>query len=51
MEFILQGRNGEVISIQDYGKDTYLMTVPVNNGAFKKFVINREDFKRLAKAS
>ena len=50
MEFVLTGTHGEAISVKDYGLETYLMTVPVGNGAFKKFVINKEDFKRLAKA-
>tara|TARA_R100000306_G_C4312892_1_gene111147 strand:+ start:45 stop:200 length:156 start_codon:yes stop_codon:yes gene_type:complete len=51
MEFILQGTHGEAISVKDYGQDSYVMTVPVGNGTFKKFVITREQFKRLAKAS
>ena len=51
MEFILTGTRGEVISVKDFGKEQYMMTVPVGNGAFKKFVINKEDFKRMAKAS
>ena len=51
MEFILQGTHGEAISVKDYGKDSYVMTVPVGNGTSKKFVITREQFKRLAKAS
>jgi len=51
MEFILQGTHGETISFKDYGKDSYMMTVPVGNGTFKKFVITREQFKRLAKVS
>ena len=51
MEFILRSTQGEVISVADYGKGTYLLTVPVGNGAFKKFVVNKEDFKRMAKAS
>ena len=51
MEFILTGTHGEVISVKDYGKDSYLMTVPTTAGVFKKFVITKEQFKRLAKAS
>jgi hypothetical protein len=51
MEFILTGTHGEVISVKDYGQGFYLMTVPVGNGTFKKFVINKDDFKRIAKAS
>jgi len=51
MEFILKGTHGEAISVKDSGKDNYVMTVPVNNGAFYKIIIAKDQFKRLAKAS
>ena len=51
MEFILTGTHGESISVKDSGKDSYLVTIPVNNGAFYKIYIAKEQFKRLATAS
>ena len=51
MEFILTGTRSEVVSLKDSGKDNYLLTIPVNNGAFYKIIVTKEQFKRLAKAS
>ena len=51
MEFVLTGTHGEAISVKDSGKDNYLVTIPVNNGAFYKIIIAKDQFKRLAKAS
>ena len=51
MEFVLTGTHGEAISVKDSGKDTSLVTIPVNNGAFYKIIIAKDQFKRLAKAS
>ena len=53
MEFQLTGTHGENITVKDYGKDSYLVTMPCGRSGqtHHQIVITKDQFKRLAKAS
>jgi hypothetical protein len=52
MEFILQGKHGETITVKDDGKNDYLLVLQCSrSSAVHKIVITKDQFKRLAKAS